>query len=120
LKHTRVLFTASLFLLLLFSLAGCEFLTAMFSPVVGDWTLYWDWESDGTYKSGPIEFKSNQRFVDASYEGSWSQDGDSITFTYDGGTIYTGTLSSSRRMEGTMTAWNGLTGQWYAEKIAVR
>jgi hypothetical protein len=93
----------------------------MFSPVVGNWTLYADWGSDGTYSSGgPIEFKSNQRFVEASYEGSWSQDGDSITFTYDGGTIYTGTLSSSRRMEGTMTAWNGLTGQWYAEKLTVK
>lgn len=40
---------------------------------------------------------------------------------YDGGTSCTGTLDSkNRRMEGTMTSYSGSTGQWYAEKIAVR
>ena len=38
-KHTGILF----------SLAGCESLTAMFSQVVGDWTLYADWGSTGQW-----------------------------------------------------------------------
>jgi hypothetical protein len=121
LKHARILFTASLFLLLLLSLTGCGFLTAMFSPVVGGWTLYADWDSTGTYSSNPIEFEWDQGFVQASYEGTWTQKGDVVTFIYDKGPTYTGTLGSShRQMEGTMTSAVGRTGKWYAEKLVKR
>lgn len=116
-KRNRILVTAALVLLLLLSLAGCEFFTALFSPVVGEWTLFFRWGTAGTYSSGIIEFKWNQMFEDGSYRGTWSQDGDEITFEYEGGTIYTGTLDSDRQgMSGTMISWDGRSGQWYAEK----
>lgn len=116
LKHNRVFVMATLVLLLLLPLVGCDFFTAMFSPVVGEWTLYALWSPTGSYSTGLIEFKWNQMFEEGSYRGTWSQDGDEITFEYDGGTIYTGTLDSDRqRMSGTMESWND-TGDWYAVK----
>ncbi len=120
-KRNRILVTAALVLLFLLSLAGCEFFTAMFSPVVGEWTLYARWSPTGSYSAGLIEFKSNQRFEEGSYKGTWSQDGDEVVFEYEGGTIYTGMLDSTNRsMDGTMESWSGSPGQWYAEKVSGR
>ncbi len=115
-KRNRILVTAALVLLLLLSLAGCDFFNAMFSPVVGEWTLHEDWPGTWSDSSYLIEFKWNQGFEQPSHKGTWSQDGDEITFEDDDGTVYTGILDSDQqRMDGTMESYSS-TGVWYALK----
>ena len=116
-RRKKVLTRTILALTFVLVFGGCDFLAGLFNPVIGTWTLYWDWDPPGSYKSGQIEFHGDGSFADGTYAGTWSLDGDSITFTYDGGTIYSGTLDSANgRMEGTMTSWAGLHGRWYALK----
>ena len=52
----------------------------------------------------------------AGYSGTYAVVGDNITITYDGGTVYTGTISGDT-MSGTMISYAGLTGCWDAVRV---
>jgi hypothetical protein len=86
--------------------------------IVGTWTLEWDWECDGEDGTADLYFHAdNTWFID--YEdgltGTWTLEGDQVTFVFSSGTTYTGTVNSTgTEMEGTMVDYDGITGCWTA------
>ena len=104
------------------SLADSPLLTP---SVVGEWDLYYDWYCSGDY-DGPItaiflEDGSYQTYEieggDRSY-GAWTLRTGTLDIYYDGypNAHYTGILSGSTHIEGTMTTDSDLSGCWYADK----
>lgn len=83
------------------------------SPV-GTWNLAFRWNG-GNQGSTTVLFKADGTFTTSGgYNGTWTQTGNSVVWTYTSGTCYRGTFDSSSTMSGTMTSSSGNPGTWTA------
>jgi hypothetical protein len=88
--------------------------------VVGAWKKVNDWGCNGTEGEYTwFVYYDNTFYSDGSGGwGTWTQEGQDLTFTFASGTTYTGKLnSSSSRIEGTMVSHSVSSGCWYADII---
>jgi hypothetical protein len=99
--------------------------TDTISSVIGNWYMHYDWECDGSSRTSSDTFYSDGTFksVESLYgttftsTGTWSQVGNEVTFLYASGTTYIGTISpDGEYMEGTVSAPDGDSGCWQAER----
>jgi hypothetical protein len=107
----------TLSVLVLLVVTGCGVLDLL-DPIAGNWTLYFDWGSTGSFSVDSLTLDSDGTFTLAGHDGTWSLDGDSFTMTFGAdSTTYWGTLASSRKyLAGTMKSYAGVLGQWHATK----
>ena len=88
------------------------------NSIVGDWTLNYDWNCDGSSNTATITFAADGTFTTSGGgSGTWTQNGDQVQWVYDNGTTYDGTISGDT-MSGTMVGYTGSTGCWDATRIA--
>jgi hypothetical protein len=88
--------------------------------VPGKWTLFYDWDCDGTYNTATMTVNSDGTFTASiavglpeDFTGLWTQDAGMFTFTFDNfETTYAGNLAS-KSITGTSTTFTGLTGCFY-------
>ncbi len=82
--------------------------------VTGNWTLFYDWNCDGTYSTVPMTFAANGTWTSSgSYKGPWVQVAGMLMFTFDGSdTTYAGNLASKSNT-GIMSTFSGLNGCFY-------
>lgn len=76
--------------------------TAM--TVIGRWALQYDWDCASDWGDADVTFTNDSIFIDAgdTWELPYSLNGDQITFTFENGTKYVGTVTGNY-MEGSMT-----------------
>lgn len=89
--------------------------------IVGTWTLFYDWGSDGTYSSTTIKVNAGGTWSGGGYTGRWIQEAGMFMFTFNGSeTTYAGNWAS-RSITGVMTTFlaNGLEGSFYMLKSGV-
>ena len=82
--------------------------------VPGNWTLFYDWDCDGTYSSATMTVNTDGTFTNSQgYRGLWTQDAGMFMFTFDDiETTYAGNLAS-KSITGTSTTFSGLNGCFY-------
>jgi hypothetical protein len=84
-------------------------------PVVGKWTLYYDWNCDGKYYSTTMKVESGGSWAmpKFNYTGDWVKGRRIFMFTFDNTlTTYSGVIFD-REIRGIMTTWSGLQGCFY-------
>ncbi|WNG39071.1 hypothetical protein F0U60_39790 [Archangium minus] len=83
-------------------------------PVPGNWTLFYDWYSDGSYSSVPMTVNANGTFtMGGGLGGLWVQSAGMFMFTFDNSeTTYAGNLAS-KSITGIMSTFAGLNGSFY-------
>jgi hypothetical protein len=84
-------------------------------PVVGEWTLHYDWGCSGNYNQAGITFNNDGTFSSDS-AGKWVQTDGTILFRFDNSTAYGGNVVGNA-MVGTMLSFDGSNGCWYAIKV---
>jgi len=93
-------------------LAGLSFgAPAVAAPVARELPMEFCWDHSPC-TPGTWFMMSNGRFEADGYLGSWSVDGDQITFRFDVGTIYGGRSVAPGCWEGLMTDGGGFNGTW--------
>lgn len=93
--------------------------------MVGKWSLDFYWECDNEKGGNAILTFTTERFNavpgsnggDYYYEGEWYIVESNLTFTFEGGTEYKGTLADGK-FTGTMTTSDGDTGCWSGTRIS--
>ena len=85
------------------------------APVTGSWTLYFDWNCDGSYTSVGLTINANGTFTTGS-SGKWTQLEGMIEWKFDNTTTAYGGNVLGDAMVGSMSTFNGLDGCWYALK----
>ena len=82
--------------------------------VPGNWTLFYDWDCDGSYSSTTMTVNADGTFsVGEGFSGKWVQIGGMFVFKFDGlDTTYAGNLAS-KSITGTSTTFSGLNGCFY-------
>jgi hypothetical protein len=82
--------------------------------VPGNWTLFYDWDCDGTYSSATMTVNTDGTFtISEGFRGLWTQDAGMFMFTFDDiETTYAGNLAS-KSITGTSTTFSGLNGCFY-------
>lgn len=89
-------------------------------PVLGKWELEFDWDCANDPGYADITFYADYVLIEAgdTYELPYTIIGDQITFTFENGTVYVGTITGDS-MEGTMTETDNLDnpGCWSATRI---
>jgi hypothetical protein len=82
--------------------------------VPGTWTLFYDWDCDGTYSSSTLTVNADGTFTSsAGFSGLWAQDAGMYIHTYNNSeTTYAGNLAS-KSITGISTTFTGLTGCFY-------
>jgi len=81
--------------------------------VTGNWTLFYDWDSNGTYNSASMTVNVGGTFSTGSYTGQWIQVAGMFMFTINSSeTTYAGNLAS-KSITGIMTTFTGSTGSFY-------
>ncbi|QRK08482.1 hypothetical protein JQX13_52725 [Archangium violaceum] len=83
-------------------------------PVPGNWTLFYDWGSDGSYSTTSMRVNANGTFTTGGgLGGLWVQIAGMFMFTFNNTeTTYAGTLAS-RSITGIMSTFSGLNGSFY-------
>lgn len=83
-------------------------------PVPGNWMLYYDWNSTGTYGSTTMAIESNNTWTNGQgYGGTWVQVAGILTFQFNNSkTTYSGNLAD-KSVTGINTTFNGLNGSFY-------
>ncbi|GMW01732.1 MAG: hypothetical protein AMXMBFR84_28690 [Candidatus Hydrogenedentota bacterium] len=103
-------------------LNGCPITPETHTPI-GKWRITFDWGCDNVQK-GTTTFLvyENLRFTDdfasGSTYGDWESALNHVTFWYDNGTVYAGTINSATTMSGTMERYDGLEGCWTANRLS--
>jgi lysyl endopeptidase len=89
-----------------------------FGSIVGTWTLNWHWGGSDSHPYTDIVFKADGTLVctSSTYTGTWTQSGNSVSWTFTEAARYTGTLTSHDAMRGTMLDVGGAFGEWYATR----
>jgi hypothetical protein len=89
-------------------------------PVTGNWTLYYDWDCDGSYNSVSIIVNAGGTFTTGSgYSGLWVQEAGMLLLTINNSeTTYAGNLAS-RSITGISTTFAGLNGCFYMLQAGV-
>lgn len=81
--------------------------------VTGDWTLFYDWDCDGTYSSVAMKVNAGGTWSIPGYTGLWIQVAGMFMFTFNGlETTYAGNLAS-KSITGISTTFTGLNGCFY-------
>lgn len=83
--------------------------------IPGTWTLFYDWDCDGTYSQTSINFNANGTFsTGEGSSGKWMQASGMILWKFNGiDTCYGGNFAS-KAMVGISSTFGGLNGCWYA------
>lgn len=82
--------------------------------VPGNWTLFYDWGSDGTYAIATFTFNNDGTFTDgAGLDGIWFRHAHMLIFKFDNfETTYAGKLAGLS-VTGVMSTFDGLEGFFY-------
>ena len=82
--------------------------------VPGNWTLFYDWNCDGTYSKATMSVNTDGTLtLSEGYSGLWTQSAGMFLFTLDSGeTTYAGDLAS-KSITGISTTFAGLNGCFY-------
>jgi hypothetical protein len=82
--------------------------------VPGNWTLFYDWDCDGTYSATSMSVESDGTFtIGEGASGLWVQGAGMFVFTFnDLETTYAGNLAS-KSVTGVSTTFSGLQGCFY-------
>jgi hypothetical protein len=82
--------------------------------VPGNWTLYYDWNSTGSYGSTPMTIAANNTWTNGQgYSGVWVHVAGILTFLFNGSkTTYSGNLAD-KSVTGVNTTFGGLNGSFY-------
>lgn len=82
--------------------------------VPGNWTLFYDWDCDGSYSSTSMKVNADGTWTNGEgAKGLWVQVAGIFMFTFNNSeTTYAGNLAS-RSITGIQTTFAGLTGCFY-------
>jgi hypothetical protein len=82
--------------------------------VPGSWTLYYDWNSTGTYGSTSMTIASNNTWTNGQgYNGIWVQVAGILTFQFNNSKVtYSGNIAD-KSVTGVNTTFAGLNGSFY-------
>ena len=82
--------------------------------VPGNWTIFYDWDCDGTYSRATMTVNSDGTWTSSEgYSGLWVRQAGMFVFTFDDSeTTYAGKLAS-KSITGISTTFAGLTGCFY-------
>lgn len=82
--------------------------------VPGNWTLFYDWNCDGTYSKTSMTVNANGTWSNGEgYTGPWVQVAGMFMFTFNNSeTTYAGNLAS-KSITGISTTFGGLNGCFY-------
>jgi len=88
--------------------------------VPGNWTLFYDWNCDGTYSRTTMTVNADGTWTNAeSYSGRWVQVAGMFVFKFNGlDTTYSGNLAS-KSITGISTTFSGLNGCFYMLQAGV-
>jgi hypothetical protein len=88
--------------------------------VTGNWTLFYDWNCDGSYSKTTMTVNANGTWNNAEgYSGLWVQVAGMFMFTYNNSeTTYAGNLAS-KSITGISTTFSGLNGCFYMLQAGV-
>lgn len=80
----------------------------------GSWTLFYDWNSTGTYASTPMTINANNTWSNGQgYSGTWVQVAGILSFQFNNSkTTYSGNLAD-KSVTGINTTFSGLNGSFY-------
>ena len=82
--------------------------------VEGNWTLFYDWNCDGSYSSTSMTVNANGTWtLGEGYDGQWVQVAGMFMFTFNNSeTTYAGVVAS-KSITGIMATFSGLYGCFY-------
>ncbi len=86
--------------------------------IVGNWTLHYDWGSDGSYGTIPFNIVAGGTWNGGGFNGRWIQEEGMFMFTFNNSeTTYAGNKASGS-ITGVMTTFlpAGLEGSFYMLK----
>jgi hypothetical protein len=80
----------------------------------GNWTLFYDWDCDGTYSTAPMTINNDGTFAVEGYSGQWVESAGMIEFKFNAPstTTYAGNLAS-KSVTGISATFEGLNGCFY-------
>jgi hypothetical protein len=89
-------------------------------PVPGNWTLFYDWDCDGSYSKTTMTVNANGTWSSGEgYSGPWVQTAGMFMFTFNNSeTTYAGNLAS-KSITGISTTFSGLNGCFYMLQAGV-
>jgi hypothetical protein len=82
--------------------------------VPGNWTLFYDWDCDGSYSKATMTVNANGTWTNnEGHSGPWIQVAGMFMFTFNNSeTTYAGNLAS-KSITGISTTFSGLNGCFY-------
>jgi hypothetical protein len=88
--------------------------------ITGSWTLFYDWNSDGSYSKTTMTINANGTWSSGEgYTGSWIQVAGMFVFNYSTGKTTYAANVASKSMTGVSTTFAGLTGSFYMLQAGV-
>lgn len=89
-------------------------------PVTGNWTLFYDWDCDGSYSKATMTLSAAGTWTSSEgHNGQWVQIAGIFMFNFTGfKTAYAGTLTS-KSITGVSTTFSGLNGCFYMLQAGV-
>jgi len=88
--------------------------------ITGNWTLFYDWNSDGSYSKTTMTVNAGGDFTDGEgHSGKWVQIAGMFIFTFNNSeTTYSGNWTS-KSITGISTTFGGLNGSFYMLQAGV-
>jgi hypothetical protein len=88
--------------------------------ITGNWTLFYDWNCDGSYSKAQMTIQPNGRFtLSEGFSGPWIQVAGMFIFTFDNSdTTYAGDFAD-KSITGISTTFGGLNGCFYLPQEGV-
>ena len=87
--------------------------------VPGNWTLFFDWDCDGSYSTLAVVFNAGGTWSGGGFTGPWVSVAGMLTFTFNGSeTTYSGNIAS-KSVTGIQTTFAGLNGCFYLLQAGV-
>jgi hypothetical protein len=87
--------------------------------IPGSWTLFYDWDCDGSYSKTTMSFNANGTWSGGGYTGLWSQSAGMLLFTFNGSETTYGGNYASKSVTGISTTFSGLKGCFYMLQAGV-
>ena len=89
-------------------------------PVTGNWTLFYDWDCDGSYSKATMTINADGTWTSSeSHNGQWVQIAGMFMFNFASSkTTYAGNLAS-KSITGVSTTYAGLKGCFYMLQAGV-
>jgi hypothetical protein len=88
--------------------------------IQGDWSVFFDWERDGTYRKIVLTFNNDGTWISPEgHRGRWVEAGGMFIMNFTGsGTIYAGNVSGFA-MTGISSTFASQNGNWHAIKDGI-